>query len=418
MSNWPESIAGNEIGDGRFANQVDRPATIDELKEIVGRRVRQGHALYPRGGGVSLDYGGVPRTPGVAIDTRGLDRVIDYPHADMTITVEAGITLTNLRDRLLEHGQRPSIDAPRADRATLGGIFACDACSSRRFGWGRPRDAIIGVGFVTSDGELVKGGGRVVKNVAGYDMPKLLTGSLGTLGILAWMTLKVRPRPERSALAWVALPNLEECGVLLDRLNHSATRPVALDLLNHSAAQAIGEPLGLPASNGVLIVGFEDNASSVAWQIDRIRSEVAPHDLCVLENDSADTLWSALTDFQEDAPGALTLLANIRPSALPTFIARLSPERWSIQAHAGNGIVRAHALGDHSLEEIQGEIDRARRDAVAAGGNLILPRCPTAWKERLLVWGEPRDDWALAERVRKALDPSGLMNPGRFIGTI
>src|SRR6185312_5868323 len=123
-----------------------------------------------------------------------------YPAADMTITVEAGITLAALGAVLAEQHQRLQIDAPDPDRATLGGVFATNTRGPRSFGLGRPRDQIIGVAFVTSDGELVKGGGRVVKNVAGYDFPRLLTGSLGTLGIIAQMTLKVRPMPEASEL--------------------------------------------------------------------------------------------------------------------------------------------------------------------------------------------------------------------------
>ena len=145
----------------------------------------------------------MPGRPGVAIDTRSLGRVIDYPHADMTITVEAGITAAALRAVLAEQNQRLLIDVPQADRATLGGVFATNTSGPRRFGLGRPRDQIIGVSFVTSEGVVVKGGGRVVKNVAGYDFPKLLTGSMGTLGIITQMTLKVRPMPEASAIVWV-----------------------------------------------------------------------------------------------------------------------------------------------------------------------------------------------------------------------
>jgi glycolate oxidase FAD binding subunit len=200
---WPDTPAGGPLGDGRFAWATERPETEEALREAVALRVAQGYALYPRGGGTALDYGGVPRAPGVAIDVRGLGRIIDYPAADMTITVEAGLTLAALQTALAAHRQRLPLDAPHPGRATLGGIYATDTSGPRRYGAGRPRDLIIGVGFVTADGHTVRGGGRVVKNVAGYDFPKLLTGSMGTLGILCQMTLKVRPTPEDSALALV-----------------------------------------------------------------------------------------------------------------------------------------------------------------------------------------------------------------------
>ena len=178
-----------------------------------------------------------PRAPGVAIDTRALDRVIDYPAADMTITVEAGITISALQAALASQGQRLLIDAPHPDRATIGGVFATNTSGPRRFGAGRPRDQIIGVSFVTSDGRSGKGGGRVVKNVAGYDFPRLLTGSLGTLGVIAQLTLKVRPSPRRRRSSGSTFGRIEDVGAALDRLNTSATRPIALELLNHAAAR-------------------------------------------------------------------------------------------------------------------------------------------------------------------------------------
>lgn len=415
---WPDSPIGGRLGDGRHASATDRPETLAALRDAVVARVRQGHAIYPQGGGTALDYGGTPRAPGVAIDTRSLNRVIDYPAADMTITVEAGITLAALRAILAEKRQRLLVDAPHPDRATLGGIYATNTSGPRRFGTGAPRDQIIGVSFVTSDGNVVKGGGRVVKNVAGYDFPKLLTGSMGTLGIITQITQKVRPIPEASTLVWVPLSNVEGLAAALDRLNTSGTRPVAIDVLSPSGARMAGESLGLPAEDWVLAVGFEDNAASIAWQVDRLMVELGRTNIVIVEGPGADLLWSSLTEFQAAEVGPVSIVANLRPSTVASFLKELDPERWSIQAHAGTGIVRAHALGSPDLAELALQVDRLRTVAVGDGGNLTVPRCPTDWKDRLQVWGHPRADWALAERVKHALDPRGVMNPGRFVGTI
>jgi glycolate oxidase FAD binding subunit len=416
--NWPDPPAQGDLGDGRHAWATDRPSDQDELREILARRVAEGHAIYPQGGRTALDYGSPPRRPGVAIDTRSLDRVVDYPAADMTITVEAGQTLARLQETLAQNRQRLPLDAPHPDRATLGGIFATNTSGPRRFGAGRPRDLIIGVSFVSARGELLKGGGRVVKNVAGYDFPRLLTGSLGTLGIITQMTLKVRPSPEAAALVWIPLDDAEDAARGLDALNTSGTRPIALELLNRSGARHVGEALGLPIRDWTLVVGFEDNAASVAWQIERLRAELGRPDAAVLEGAGANPLWAVLAEFQAAEVGPLTAVANLRPSAVARFAAGLDPELWAIQAHAGSGIVSAHAVDGPGLDELAPVVDRLRSAAVADGGNLILSRCPTAWKERLRVWGEPRPDWALAEKVKRALDPEGVMNPGRFVGTI
>jgi len=424
---WPENPTGGPLGDGRNATATDRPESVDALRGVVLDRVAGGHALYPQGGCSALDYGGIPRSPGVAVDTRALDRVIDYPAADMTVTVEAGITLSTLQGVLAGENQRLLIEAPHPDRATLGGIYATNTCGPRRFGSGRPRDQVIGVSFVTADGALVKGGGRVVKNVAGYDFPRLLTGSLGMLGVIAQLTLKVRPRPEATAVVWVPLRGVEEIGPALDLLHTSSTRPMALELLNPPAARFVAAGSGFASDGWVLAAGFEDNAPSVAWQIDRFRTELGRVDAVALEGADAEPLWAALSGFQDAPLGPLGFVAGMRPSAVAAFVRGLDAGRWAVQAHAGSGVVRAFLLETPELHaaasalpgpEVSNEVSTLRAAAIVAGGALTLNRCPPAWKGPLKVWGDPRPDWPLAERVKKAFDPRGVMNPGRFIGTI
>ncbi len=415
---WPESPLGGRLGDGRFAIATDRPETVDALRQAVVARVGEGLALYPQGGATALDYGGVPRAPGIALDTRSLNQVIDYPAADMTITVEAGITLGMLRSVLAAEKQRVQLDAPHPDRATLGGVFATNTRGPRSFGLGRPRDQVIGVSFVTSEGNLVKGGGRVVKNVAGYDFPRLLTGSMGTLGILTQLTLKVRPIPESSALVWVPFTSLDSAAPALDRLNISATRPVAVELLNRLGSRLAGEALGLPIEDWTLVAGFEDNTESVEWQVNRLMIELGRTNIVIREGTSSDPLWSALTELQAAEVGPLSFVANLRPSSVVSFVKEVDSSRWALQAHAGNGIVRGHATGTSELEGFAPDVARLRALAVRDGGNLILSRCPTEAKAELGVWGEPRADWNIAERIKKTLDPAGVLNPGRFVGTI
>jgi len=415
--NPPAPPAPGQLGDGRVAVAVDRPGSPEALQEAIARRVAEGHALYPQGGRTALDYGGTPRLPGVAIDTTALDQIIDYPAADMTITVQAGVTLSTLRAVLAEHHQRLPLDAPDPDRATLGGIFACNASGPRRFGAGRPRDMILGVTFATSDGNLVKGGGRVVKNVAGYDLPKLLTGSLGTLGIIAQMTLKVRPAPQAAAIVLLPFDSVSELGEALTRLNTSGTRPMALEILNKPAVTRLSPELS--EHPWLMAVGFEDNADSVAWQVGRLREEIRPsHPPTVLEGADAEPLWASLAEFQALAEGPLSIVVGLPISQVVPVVSGLDPSNWMVQVHAGNGIIRAHATDAMSHEVLLAEVPRLRALAASLGGHLILPRCPTDWKERLRVWGEPRADWAIADKVKRALDPKGVMNPGRFVVTI
>jgi glycolate oxidase FAD binding subunit len=172
----------------------------------------------------------------------------------------------------------------------------------------------------------------------------------------------------------------------------------------------------LPTGQAILAIGYEDSAGSVGWQLDRLTAELGRADFAVVEDGEAAQLWKALNGFQAERAGPVSFVANLRPSMVPSFAGRLDSERWSVQAHAGNGIVRAHALGDWSLETLGPVIDQLRRVATQEAGNLILSQCPTDWKDRLRVWGEPRADWAIGERVRAALDHHAALNPGRFVG--
>ena len=221
---WPDSPAGGTLGDGRFALATVRPDDVDALCQTVREQVAPGpRHLSARGPDRARLRRRSRAGPAWRSTPRAINRLIDYPFADMTITVEAGMTLSALRAILAEQHQRVLVDAPHPDRATLGGIYATNTSGPRRFGAGRPRDQIIGVSFVTSEAVVVKGGGRVVKNVAGYDFPKLLTGSMGTLGIITQLTLKVRPIPEASAIVWV--PFCRARGASPTRSTSSTRRP-------------------------------------------------------------------------------------------------------------------------------------------------------------------------------------------------
>lgn len=417
--NWPD-WPGNptdrqRIADGRFAHFVDRPGDQSALAETIARRVGEGFAIYPRGGGTAMHVGGPPRRPGCLVETLALDRVVEYPAADMTITVEAGITLATLQKTLAEQGQQLTLDAPEPDRATLGGIFATGTCGPKRFGHGRPRDQIIGIQYVNADGKIVRGGGRVVKNVAGYDLPKLMTGSLGTIGVISQLTLKVRPRPAASALVLASCDRIERIAEWLDGLNTSTTRPVAIDVLNRPAAETI---LGESGSSWTLAIGLEDSPTAVNWQIDRLRTELDGAAVNVLRSPNDAPAWSALTAFQATGPGPLKVRGGLRPSRLPAILSGLDPNVWSVQAHAGNGLFHAQTRTDLPIDDLAPRVDQLRADCRTADGYLVVSSCPTEFKNRLKVWGDPRPDWALSEAIKTALDPHRRMNPGRFIATI
>jgi glycolate oxidase FAD binding subunit len=309
--------------DGSTAFPICAPSSVAELSDLVHQSRESRKALYPFGGRTMIDLGLIPTKPGTAVDMRGLNQVVDYPARDITITAQAGITIARLNEILSAEKQRLAVEVPLPDRATLGGAIAANASGPRRFGLGTLRDYVIGISVVNDRGQEVKAGGRVVKNVAGYDLMKLYTGSLGTLGIITQVTLKLKPEPESSSLLVLPAP-LDRTSAVLDTLNDSRIRPVCIDLLDPAASRAIGVG-ALSGSAWNLVIGFEDNAKAVAWQIQQLAEEL-PHDLrtslkvCTPADEAK--LRSILADFALWPDAQLSFKANLRPSATPDFCKR------------------------------------------------------------------------------------------------
>jgi glycolate oxidase FAD binding subunit len=409
--------------DGFAPLPVVRPGSVAEAAEVVRRARSKGKAVYPVGGMTQLGVGLPPHVPGVALRTTALCQVIDYPARDMTITTGAGITMTELQKLLATENQRLPIDVARSEAVTLGGALATNASGPRRLGWGTLRDYVIGISTLNDEGHEVKAGGRVVKNVAGYDLCKLHVGALGTLGLITQVTLKVRPRPEAEALITFGC-DAEELPQLLDRVHQSRTRPVCVDVLNRGAARRImqQQDMGLPEAAWVILVGFEESESAVKWQVQQLIKELPAttvHGLEARAGSATGSLWQALVEATAPTEAQLSFKANLLPSAVAGFChaADRLADGGQIQAHAGSGIVLGH-VRDSSLEKARALVDRLHEEAAAAQGNVVIPHAPAAWKRELPVWGMPRGDLALMRRVKEQLDPRRLFNPGRYVGGI
>ncbi len=403
------------------ARLVCTPTDVGQLRELVRVAAAAQCPIYPLGGRTLLGLGLPGRGEGIGASTLKLDRVIDYPARDMTITVEAGIRVGKLQEMLAAEGQRLPIDVPRAAEATLGGAIATNVSGPRRYGYGTLRDYVIGVGVVDAQGNETRAGGRVVKNVAGYDLCKLYTGSLGTLGIITQVTLKLRPIPEAAGVVWAKFDAIEQVAVAIDRLAASATRPVAIEVLNAAAAEHVAantsEPL--PCRPWIVAIGFEESTEAVRWQCEHVQSELNGLDVWFqsLEGDRARRVLASLGEFQAAQPGAATFKANFLGSCTVEFLdgAQRQPVDWSVAAHAGSGVAFGHVLPPADPEQVQVSLNRLLSHAAALRGNLVVRRCPAAWKGTTPAWGRPRDDMWLMQAIRRKLDPQHLLNPGRFV---
>lgn len=395
--------------------------SIEELCAAVRDAASQDFAVYPLGGRTMMDQGFLPARSGVNVDLRALTRIIDYPARDMTITVQAGFTLATLQATLATENQRLPIDVPFPEQATLGGAIATNTSGPRRYGFGTFRDYVIGMTTINDEGKETKAGGRVVKNVAGYDLCKLHIGALGTLGIISQVTLKVKPRPEQQAMLLLGCEEAALSG-LLDELHRSRTQPVCIEALNARCARHINQnlKLNLPSDPWVLAIGFEHASETVDWQLDQLGKELALQTLgkpIAVKAAEANPIWNALTENRAHSEASVVFKANVLPSATADFCRWLNAQsiQPSLQAHAGNGIVTGRLAAGLELEPVQRFLQEALKIAQAVKGNIVLLRCPAAWKRTLPVWGAPRPDGWLMRAVKNKLDPRGIFNPGRFV---
>ena len=398
------------ILDGLGPLPIRRPGSVADLGALVRESAAAGSALYPVGGRTHLGLGNPPTKMGIGVDLRGINRIVDFPARDMTITVETGIPIAELRTLLAKENLRLPIDVPRPDEATLGGAIAVDASGPRRFGFGTLRDYVIGISAVNDEGAEFKAGGRVVKNVAGYDLCKLLVGSLGTLGIVTQVTLKLRPLTEERAL--IAIPT-DAAGLdaLVDKAMASRTRPVLLDVVNRVAGRETPDSC-LADEAWTVLVGYEGNTDLVRWQMQQIVLELGcSHAVDARIGCTGSLVERALVEGLAGHGATLTLRASTLPSRVVAILKTLDGTGARLHAHAGNGIIVGHYEGV-TLEQATALVRRWRE---LAAGAVVVVGCPTEWKRTLDVWGPSRGDAPLMREVRRRFDPRGLFNPGRFV---
>lgn len=400
--------------DGSPPLPVRRPGSVAEVAGLVRAAAAAGEGVYPVGGRTTLDVGLPPTKPGVALDTTALDAVVDYPARDMTITVQAGLTVGKLRAALAAEGQWLPVDISLADSATIGGAVALNLSGPRRLGYGTLRDYVIGIQFVADDGSVVSAGGRVVKNVAGYDLMKLQIGALGTLGVVTQLTLKVRPRPEAAAAVRLGCEG-HHLAAVLDLLHASKSRPVACHVSR--AGTDIGR------TPWYFTVVFEEKAATVPWQTSTLLAELAAAPVVVAETLTDVDVTALLRGYTDAAAGWLpdgaasrfVWKASVRPSRTAAFCVAAAglSAAVSVRAEGLSGIV--HGAGDADEPAAADMLEQLT--ALAGDGSVVVRRCPTAWKAALPVWGRPPADAAVMRQVKRALDPADVFNPGRLFPT-
>ncbi len=394
--------------------------SISDIERVQAVATEHDLALIALGGRTMLDLGMPPRRYDVALDLSGLNRVVDYEPNDFTITVEAGMTLADLQSHLAVNGQFLPLDHPRFERSTLGGLCAVGRGGLRRNSFGGPRDWLIGMRMVKADGTAIKGGGKVVKNVSGYDLPKLFAGSLGTLGVIAELTFKLRPQPASDQIVAINAPTFEaalEAGRAAAQAAPFLNGCVALSAEASEEARGLGakilhdQPALLLRANGLESAATEVLAQALAAVREAGLDSPERTTGAIVET------WQAVVDLETQTPSDHVRLrlglppANLRRAQQMLNRALPDATSWTAAADSGLLFVEVPSVDADTIKALRNELGPLQ-------GRLTIESASTDLKQACNIWGPAGPGARLMHNIKEQFDPQGILNPGRYVDGI
>ncbi len=413
------SIAGTAAAVGAVY-----PASVEEVQEVVRACNTDGLSVIPTGAHTKADRCATPDRYDVALVTTHLRRVTDYQKENLVFAAEAGLQGLETRQILAANNHLLPLDPPRFDTSTLGGIVATRASGPARFANGTPRDCVIGVSVVNADGDIVKAGGKVVKNVAGYDMCKLYTGSLGTLGVIVETVFKLSPALECSVAAVAAMSSFDRADHLTAAIMGSSLQPRCIEVFNRAAAFEINADTSASAPY-YLLTAFDGTRQQVEFQLDAF--EKLAEDNGAEEVSQTDFEWNgemhrALADVEVTRAGGSLFIFRALSSDVPVlaqYTEGLLQDRGFVPrviASAGNGIVRAAC--EECPQEAHAALTQTLSERTGRGRGISLQAFSSQGAPASETWIGEIGGLDVMRTIKQQLDPSGVFASGRFVGGI
>jgi glycolate oxidase FAD binding subunit len=381
------------------------PHSQAELAAVMAIANKHQWRVLPCGRGSKINWGGLAKNIDIVVSTEHINQLIEHAVGDLTVTVEAGMQFAHLQEILAKSGQTLALDPAAPESATIGGIVATADTGSLRQRYGGVRDQLLGITFIRADGQIAKAGGRVVKNVAGYDLMKLFTGAYGTLGIITQVTFRVYPIPDTSGTV-ILTGKVELISQAARILQGSELTPTQVDLLSSKLVTNLdlGKGIGL-------IARFQSISESVEEQSKRllaIGEKLGLHGVIYAANREAD-LWQRLPEQIHSPATESTITCKI--GVLPTQAVEIlnNIEIGLIHLSSGLGLVRL---------KNQEQILPLRNLCTANSGFLTILSASVELKKNIDVWGDIGNSLAVMRGIKKQFDTQNILSPGRFVGGI
>jgi glycolate oxidase FAD binding subunit len=385
---------------------VVEPGSVEEISDVMKLAASEGLAVAPRGSGTKMHIGDPPRQLDLIVSTARMNEVLEHTPGDQIVRLQAGVKLEDLQEHISDSDQMLAIDPPEGG-ATIGGIVAVNSSGPRRYRYGTIRDLIIGITVVLHDGTVAKAGGKVVKNVAGYDLSKLFTGSLGTLGVIATANFRLHPRPNAARTVAVEVNDPQQTQAAAQAIVHSQVEATAVELHYGENERLLAVLLESIAGG---IDAKAETASFLLKQFGEVRT---------LSDEEAVRLGPKTSPEVADE---IVLKVGAPPVELDAVLESVlgAAERKGlahprITGHAGTGVTLIGFSGENE-DGAAGFVEEMREIWVRRGGNVTLQRGPLTLKHRVSTWDNGGDYLGLVRRVKEKFDPRGGMNPGRFLG--
>jgi glycolate oxidase FAD binding subunit len=403
----PQNLRAATSGDaiaGVLPQFVAEPDNERQLAGVLSLADEAGIAVIPRGGGTKLDWGNAPKRAELILSTARLNRILEHAWADLTVTVEAGCTLRYLHETLAQHGQRLAFDGLWPHHATIGGALSTNDSGVLRLRFGALRDLIIGVTLALPNGTLASSGGKVVKNVAGYDLPKLATGALGTLGVITRAVFRLHPLPRGVKTFSFTADGFQAMQDLVLSIQDSK--------LAHTALQIRCSSGGKPKAD-ILFEATEAGLNAQESQLRKILGAAGAEQ-------SSEDIWNARQDFWSSTNDAVIAKISVLPAGIAELLEALERTahaktlHWQIVAQA-TGIATLRLGGEAT--RLSAAVEQMRAAVEGSGGSLAVLRRPQELGS-MDAWGSAGDAVGLMRAVKHQLDPKGTLNPGRFAGGI